>query len=151
MGRHNISGIPPFPPFPGWVEGAPVIPEQYWDVISPEQRYKTIEEWLQKIVDFLNGQTTPQTNQLLREVEALQSEFEKFKESGFFDYYAEQIEKWIADNLIDVMRALLNQGIFFGLTEDGYFCANVLTQLTIYFDTITDYSNSDYGRLVLNY
>jgi hypothetical protein len=151
MGNRIIGHFPHFPPYPGWVEGAPVIPQEYWNVYSSEQRIKAVCEWLEKIVEFLNGVDIPQTNQLLREVEALQAEFEKFQESGFYDYYADQIEKWIADNLIDVMRALLNQGIFFGLTEDGYFCANVLTQLTIYFDTITDYSNNDYGRLVLNY
>lgn len=151
MGRHHCGGIPPFPPFPGWVEGAPVIPEQYWDVITPEQRYKTIEEWLQKIVDFLNDETTPQINKFLAEVEKLQAEFEQFKESGFLDYYEEQLRNWINENVPWLFETFAKQ-VFFGLTDDGYFCAYVPESWSdIEFDTGATYGQYDYGRLILRY
>ena len=151
MGRHNCGGIPPFPPFPGWVEGAPVIPEQYWDVITPEQRYKTICEWLEKIVDFLNDETTPQINQFLEAVKALQAEFEKFKESGFIDYYEEQLRDWINENVPWFFEEYAKQ-VFFGLTDDGYFCAYVPESWSdIEFDTGATYGQYDYGRLILRY
>ena len=49
------------------------------------------------------------------------------------------------------MKSILNYGVFFGLTQDGYFCANVAWQLNCVFDTIMDYSNENYGRLTLTY
>ena len=151
MSRHHCGGIPPFPPFPGWVEGAPVIPEQYWDVITPEQRYKTIEEWLQKIVDFLNDETTPQINKFLAEVEKLQAEFDQFKESGFLDYYEEQLRDWINENVPWIFQTFAKQ-VFFGLTDDGYFCAYVPESWSdIEFDTGATYGQFDYGRLILRY
>ena len=152
MHRHNCGGgIPPFPPFPGWVEGAPVIPEQYWDVITPEQRYKTICEWLEKIVDFLNDETTPQINQFLEAVKALQAEFEKFKESGFIDYYEEQLRDWINENVPWFFEEYAKQ-VFFGLTDDGYFCAYVPESWSdIEFDTGATFGQYDYGRLILRY
>lgn len=152
MGRHSCGGgIPPFPPFPGWVEGAPVIPEQYWDVITPEQRYKTICEWLEKIVDFLNDETTPQINTFLEAVKALQAEFEQFKESGFIDYYEEQLRDWINENVPWFFEEYAKQ-VFFGLTDDGYFCAYVPESWSdIEFDTGATYGQYDYGRLILRY
>lgn len=151
MGRNNCNGIPPFPPFPGWVEGAPVIPEQYWDVITPEQRYKTICEWLEKIVDFLNDETTPQINTFLEAVKALQAEFEQFKESGFLDYYEEQLRDWINENVPWFFDNFAKQ-VFFGLTDDGYFCAYVPESWSdIEFDTGANFGQYDYGRLILRY
>ena len=84
-------------------------------------------------------------------INQLLEDFEKFKESGFDDYYRELIVQWIENHLAELMHLLLNQGIFFGLTNDGYFCANVLMQLTIYFNTVLEYDSDDYGRLTLTY
>ena len=137
-------------PFGTFFGATPVLPSLYWDVYSAEQRWKAMGELIKKLceyVEYMGGEINVDRdtiNQLLED-------FEKFKESGFDDYYKEQIEQWISDNLVTVMQALLNQGIFFGLTDDGYFCANVLLQLTIYFDTIMDYSSDDYGKLTLTY
>lgn len=151
MGNRIIGHFPHFPPYPGWVEGAPVIPQEYWDVYSSEQRIKAVCEWLEKIVDFLNGVDIPQTNQLLREVEALQAEFERFKESGFVDYYAEQIRDWINENVPYLFETFAKM-VFFGLTDDGYFCAYVPESWSdIEFDTGATFGQYDYGRLILRY
>ena len=151
MGRDHCGGMQPFPPFPGWVEGAPVIPEQYWDVISPEQRVKTISEWLKKIVDFLNDETTPQINLFLEDVEKLQAQFDRFVESGFYDYYVDQLKDWINENVPWFFERFGKQ-VFFGLTDDGYFCAYVPDSWgDIQFDTGAVYGRSDYGRLILKF
>ncbi len=138
------------PPFYGWTKFTPALPSFYWDVYSAEERIKKMCLEIHKLCEYVNmlGDNINIDHKIIQELEAA---FEKFMESGFDDYYKAQIEQWIADHLVEVMQALLNQGVFFGLTEDGYFCANVLLQLTIYFDTIVDYSSDDYGRLVLNY
>lgn len=142
--------VPHITPYPFWTQFTPTLPSLYWDVDSHEERIKRICLELHKLVEYSNylGDNINIDHETIKE---LQDAFQKFMESGFDDYYKEQIEQWITDNFASLMQLLLNQGIFFGLTEDGYFCANVLMQLTIYFDTIMDYSSDDYGKLTLKY
>lgn len=145
-----FSPVPYITPYPFWTQFTPTLPSLYWDVDSHEERIKRICLELHKLVEYSNylGNNINIDHETIKE---LQDAFQKFMESGFDDYYKEQIEQWITDNFASLMKLLLNQGIFFGLTEDGYFCANVLMQLTIYFDTIMDYSSDDYGKLTLTY
>lgn len=140
----------PMVPFPGFVPSAPVIPKLYWDAISQEQRIKRICEMLQKLYDYSNQLGTA-INIDHATIEQLLAEFEQFKESGFYDYYEENLTQWIHDNLASILHEILNQGVFFGLTDDGYFTAEIIWQLAIVFDTIMDYSSENYGHLTLTY
>lgn len=144
--------VPAFiPPYGAFVlPDPPVIPKLYWGALTQEERIRKLCQELHRICEYANqlGIAINLDHEIIKQLE---DDFEKFKEFGFDDYYKEQIEQWISDHLVEVMQTLLNQGIFFGLTEDGYFCANVLMQLTIYFDTVMDYSSDDYGKLTLTY
>jgi hypothetical protein len=146
----NPSKVVPLTPFGTFMGATPVLPSMYWDVYSAEQRWKAIAKLLKKLCDYVEYMGD-EVNVDRDTINQLLEDFDKFKESGFFDYYAAQIEQWIRDNFTDVMRKILNQGIFFGLTADGYFCANVANQLTFVLDTIVDYSNENYGRLTITY
>lgn len=137
-------------PYASFTNFTPVLPAFYYDVYSSEQRIKAICMEIDKIINYADSLGV-QLNVTHDDVAELQQEFEKFKESGFFDYYAAQIEQWIRDNFNKIMKQILNQGIFFGLTEDGYFCANVAYQLTFILDTIANYSDENYGRLTITY
>lgn len=137
-------------PFPGFVPSAPVIPKLYWDAISQEQRIRRICEMLQRLYDYSNQLGTA-INIDHATIEQLLAEFEQFKESGFYDYYAENLTQWIHDNLASILHEILNQGVFFGLTDDGYFTAEICWQLAVVFDTIMDYSSENYGHLTLTY
>ena len=137
-------------PYGSYTAYTPALPQFYWDVYSAEQRIKHICFEIDKLINYADSLGV-QLNVTHDDVAELQQEFEKFKESGFFDYYAAQIEQWIRDNFNKIMKQILNQGIFFGLTEDGYFCANVAYQLTFILDTIADYSDVNYGRLTITY
>ena len=138
------------PPYSAFTQYTPALPQFYWDVYSAEQRIKHICFEIDKIINYADSLGV-QLNITHDDVAKLQQEFEKFKESGFDDYYAAQIEQWIRDNFSKIMKQILNQGIFFGLTEDGYFCANVAYQLTFVLDTIANYSDENYGRLTITY
>lgn len=140
----------PVPLWPAFFPSAPVVPKLYYDALSPEQRIKKLCEELHRLCEYANtlGIAINFDHTL---IEQLLADFETFKESGFLDYYEKQLTQWINDNLATILRAILNQGVFFGLTQDGYFCADVVWQLMIYFDTIMDYSSDDYGRLTLTY
>lgn len=139
--------------FPGYLDfttTAPVIPKLYWDVESQEQRWARICEQLGKVICYSDC-LGKQLNVTMQDVQDLQSEFEEFKESGFFDYYAEQLEQWIKDNMERIIADAIKM-CFFGLTLDGYFTAYIpQSWYGIVFDTVADYASENYGCLVLGY
>lgn len=141
----------PLNPVPfGMLDSAPVIPKLYWDVTSQEQRIKRLCEKLSELFEY-SKTLAIQLNADTSAIEELQKMFEKFMQNGFDDYYKAQLVRYINTHFIEIMQAILNYGVFFGLTEDGYFSANAVWQLTVYFGTIMDYANDDYGKLTLTY
>lgn len=128
----------------------PTIPKFYWDVDSQEQGIKNLCICLEKTIAFLN-QVADQVNIDTAAIKELQDQFKKFMESGFDDYYCDQIEKWFNDNAFNIYKLIAKQ-VFFGLTDDGYFCAYVPDSWKeITFDTGAVFGRSDYGRLCLKY
>lgn len=114
-------------------------------------------ELLAKVVEKLNG-ITEESNNLLtlikansESIEELEKLFEEFKESGFEDYYQEQIEQWIFEHMPEFISETVKM-VFFGLTDDGYFCAYIPDSWEdIEFDTGAVYGTYTYGRLILRY
>lgn len=137
-------------PFPFWNAYTPTLPSVYWDVDSQEERIKKICLTIHKLTeyaDYLCGNL----NADQAAIEELQADFEKFQESGFYDYYSEQLEQWIKDNLPWLFQTFASQ-VYFGLTDDGYFCAYVPESWSdITFDTGAVFGRSDYGRLILRF
>lgn len=136
-------------PFWGWTQYTPALPEFYWNVYSSEERIKKLCMQLHKLCEYANmlGENINLDHELIDE---LQDAFEKFMESGFDDYYKAQIEAWVEEHMPDIIASAVKM-VFFGLTEDGYFCAYIPEQWAFVFDTIIDYSSDDYGRLVIKY
>lgn len=138
------------PCYMGFTDFTPVIPSMYWDVYSAEQRYHAICKELCKIIsysDYLGDKVNMNTEDIAELIE----EFQKFKESGFYDYYAEQIEQWINDNVEWLFKTFARQ-VFFGLTLDGHFVAYVPESWAdIDFDTGATYGLNTYGRLILRW
>lgn len=140
----------PIVPFPAFQPGAPVIPKMYWDALSQEQRIHKLCESLHKLCEYANELAQGiNADHIL--MEGLLGEFELFKESGFEDYYEQQLNQWIHDNAGSLFESLAKQ-VFFGLTDDGYFCAYIPESWSdIQFDTGMVYGQYDYGRLILRY
>lgn len=134
----------------GFTDYVPTVPQLYWDMDSNEQRYHLLCKQLHKLVcyaDMLGQKITIDH----AAIEALEKEFEKFKDSGFEDYYLAQIEKWVNDNLAQLYKLLVKQ-IYFGLTDDGHFVAYIPESWEdIIFDTGYDYDLDTYGRLILRW
>lgn len=128
----------------------PTIPKFYWDVKSQEQRIKVMCCLIQQLIDQY-GSTDSQIQKNSDDIAELQELFRKFQESGFDDYYEQQIIKWISDNIAILYQQLANQ-VFFGLTSDGYFCAYIPDSWSdITFDTGAVYGTETYGRLILRF
>ena len=138
------------PGYAGFTSFTPTIPKLYWDVYSQEERIKRICMELHKLCEYTTAMSI-NINLNHDMIEQLREEFEKFKETGFFDYYAEQLEQWINDNVGFLFDKFAKQ-VFFGLTADGYFCAYIPDSWSeIEFDTGAVFNKYDYGRLILRY
>lgn len=146
-----MGAYTPLLPFDRWyLASSPVIPEFYWDVVSAEQRWKEICCHVHRLAEYATDLN--QNQELFKsELDALKAEFEEFKATGFYDYYAEQIDQWIQDHMESIIRDAVKM-LFFGLTDDGYFCAYIPASWDdIEFDTGAVYGADDYGRLILEY
>lgn len=138
------------PVYWGWTNFTPTIPKLYWDVYSQEERIKRICKELHKLMEYANmlGKEINIDREVILQ---LLQDFEDFKNGAYSDFYLEQVEQWIKDNMERIISEAIKM-VFFGLTKDGYFCAYIPKSWAgITFDTIMDYSDRDYGSLVLYY
>lgn len=137
-------------PYSEFVSTTPALPSFYWDVYSAEQRIKGMCKELCKLVDYAN-ELGVYTSADHERIDALYAELEQFKESGFADYYEQLLQKWIDENQRAIYEHLAKQ-VFFGLTNDGHFCAYVPDSWSdITFDMGATYGAYDYGRLILRF
>lgn len=136
------------PGYAGFTSFTPTIPKLYWDVYSQEERIKRICMELHKLCEYATAMNV-NINLNHDMIEALRLEFEKFKETGFLDYYEALIEAWINENMERIISMSIKQ-LYFGLTLDGYFVAYIPDSWDeIIFDTGAVYGTNEYGRLIL--
>lgn len=134
----------------GVTQFTPAIPKFYWDVDSQEQGIKQLCKTVCMLIDYLND-VADQVNLDTDAIAKLEADFKKFVESGFDDYYREQIEQWFETNAWRIYQLTAKQ-VYFGLTSDGYFCAYVPDSWKeITFDTGAVYGREDYGCLILRF
>lgn len=134
----------------GFTDYAPTVPQLYWNVDGNEQRYHLLCKQLHKLICYAD-MLGVKINVNHEAIEKLETEFEKFKNTGFLDYYEKQIQAWIDANMEHIISEAIKM-VFFGLTEDGYFCAYIPKSWAgIVFDTGAVYGNDDYGCLILSY
>lgn len=140
----------PIPLWPAFFPSAPVVPKLYYDALSPEQRIKKLCEELHRLCEYAN-MIGIRVNEDATLIEKLAEQFDKFIEGGFEEYYEGMLTAWILQNAGELLTKYIKL-VFFGLTPDGYFCAWIPESWSeITFDTVADYSDPLYGRLVLLY
>lgn len=140
----------PIPLWPAFFPSAPVVPKLYYDALSPEQRIKKLCEELHRLCEYAN-MLGIRINEDASVIEKLAAQFDKFIEGGFEEYYEGLLTAWILQNAGELLTKYIKL-VFFGLTPDGYFCAWIPESWSeITFDTVADYSDPLYGRLVLLY
>lgn len=84
-------------------------------------------------------------------IKDLQNELEKIKNGEYMSVYIEALAKWIDENLQELVKKIVKY-IFFGLTNDGYFCAYIPDSWDfVKFDTILEPTSPLYGHLILNW
>ncbi len=153
MQEKNCSNAArPIPPFWNFTQFVPTIPKLYWNVRSQEQRILNMFELLNKLICYTDY-IAEEFSDDIEELDELAAEFEQFKESGFLDYYEQQLNEWIIEHMPDIISTYVRQ-VFFGLTLDGRFVAYIPVGSAwedVIFDTGADYALDTYGRLILRY
>lgn len=148
MSEQENNGL--IPPFWGYSAFTPTIPKMYWNVKSQEQRILNLFDLLDKLVCYCDD-VGILVNVNSNDIAKLKADFEKFKETGFLDYYQKQLEEWFLANAWQLYQMQAKQ-VYFGLTDDGYFCAYVPDSWKeITFDTGAVFGRTDYGRLCLKF
>lgn len=125
-----------------------VLPAVYDDSLSYYELLAKVIEKLNEVIDAYSG--SGETIQyILNQLVELQKEFDEFKEGGFEEYYEEQLDRWIHENMEGIIGESIKM-VFFGLTKNGYFVAYIPDSWKeIRFDTGMVYNLSTYGRLIL--
>lgn len=143
-------GIISLMPFYALYAYTPVIPAMYWDGKSPEQVIKYLYCEYDKLRHYVDS-LAHKSNDTIEAVNTLTELFRKFQESGFDDYYRDQIAQWVRDNMQGIIEQAVKM-VFFGLTDDGHFVAYIPDSWAqIRFDTGMNFGSEDYGRLILSY
>lgn len=127
-----------------------VIPSINWEVMSHEQRVQWLTCNIAGLIEYVNKQADS-LNLLDSDIERLAQEFEKFKESGFNDYYEEQICKWINEKLSCIVSNTV-RFVQFGLTDDGRIFVTIPNNWDfLQFKTDMDLDSADFGKLAIVY
>ena len=135
-------------PYGSYTAYTPALPQFYWDVYSAEQRVKHICYEIDKIIAYAN-MLGVNINATHEDVAKLQELFQKFQDQGLAELYEKLLQQWVDDNMERIISRAI-KFVYFGLTNDGYFCAYIPDSWDeITFDTGAVYGRSDYGRLIL--
>jgi len=127
-----------------------VLPAVYDDALSYYELMCKIQSHMNVIITEVNKEGEG-IEELQKRVQELEDLFKQFQEHGFDDFYLDQIDKWMQDN----MWCLMSWGsriVWFGITDDGYFAAYIPDNFNfLAFDVIMDAESPDYGKLMLSY
>lgn len=86
-----------------------------------------------------------------KEYEELKDLYDNIVAGKFPDSIVKAFQKWMYENAIELVGQLIKH-IYFGLTDDGYFCAFIPDNWKdVTFDTIDIADDPLYGHLVLMY
>lgn len=134
-----------------------VLPAVFDDSLSYYELVGKVVKKLNEVIDSnteLAGYVATNTMdiaQLKKDVELLNSEFEKIKNGQYTSLYIEAMKNWLAENLINIVSQIV-KFVWFGLSDDGHFVAYIPTSWRfLTFDMVADPDSPDYGRLLLSY
>jgi len=83
--------------------------------------------------------------------EELKKLYDDIISGNFPDSVIKAFYDWMSVNALDLVASLIKH-VYFGLTDDGYFCAFIPKNWSdIHFDSVTDFSDPLYGHLLLMY
>ena len=129
---------------------AKTLPAVYDDSLTYYEQLCKLYTKLNEIITSEN--TNAEDIAKLKEcVKALGELLDEIASGKFDDTIREEVSKWVGENISYIFETYAKQ-IFFGLTDDGYFCVYVPKSWSeISFDTGAIYGSEEYGRLILRF
>lgn len=126
-----------------------VLPAVYDDSLS---YYELLAKIQQKCNELIGANNYLQEWQATQDevIQELSQAVEDFINGGYKQDFDQFAQDWLDANIQEALRRAAHM-VFFGLTEDGYFVAYIPQDWSFVFDTIMDYSNENYGSLVIKY
>ena len=123
----------------------------YYEVLCKVVKY--INELIEQDKTFANEleKNSQDIETLKSEVKTVSDELDKFKNGDYLEStLIVALGKWIDANLQEMVAKIVKY-VFFGLTDDGYFCAYIPNSWKfLNFDTIMD-NSANYGHLVIKW
>ncbi len=116
--------------------------------------YETDLRELIRLVKYLKGAVENLEGwkeQHEEEYAELKELYDAVMSGNFPDSIVAAFQKWMFENAIELVGQLVKH-VYFGLTNDGYFCAFIPDNWSdITFDTVNDFDDPLYGHLMLIY
>lgn len=126
------------------------LPAVYDDSLSYYEQVCKLYNILNETFEHINL-NSEDIAKLKKAVAQLGELLDNWAAGKFDDVIRNEVAKWVEDNVKFIFETYSKQ-VFFGLTDDGYFCAYVPKSWSeISFDTGAVYGTEEYGRLILRF
>lgn len=145
----NFPAPAPLAPFGCWPYTM-AIPKFYWDAESPEQRVKYLCMLYDKLMAYVDA-LKDNVNVDSEAIKELQDAFQKFMESGFDDYYAEQVAQWVCENMSYIVARTMCFFSFY-IDDEGHVCCDIPNNwqfLNISWDM--NYGSDSFGQIEMEW
>lgn len=127
-----------------------VLPAVFDDSLSYYEGVCRLTNKLNELIEAFN-QNPINLEEMWKRINEIEQEMEEWKNGGYDEYIQASADKWVSNNLAYIFDHTVKQ-VYFGLTDDGYFCAYIPDSWDdIDFDTGAVYDTPTYGRLILRY
>jgi hypothetical protein len=134
-----------------------VLPLVYDDSLSYYEVLDKVVKYLNSIIDDQKAMTTTLVVQggdigyLKNELSEINTELEKVKNGNYVSLYLDSLKNWVDNNLQELVLRVV-KFVNFGLSDEGYFVANVPTSWDfITFDTDMDINSKTFGHLIMEW
>lgn len=126
------------------------LPAVYDDGLSYYEQVCKLHKILNQTIEHVNLDSED-IAKLKKAVARLGELLDDWTSGKFDETIRDEVARWIAGNIKFIFETYSKQ-VFFGLTDDGYFCAYVPKSWSeISFDTGAVYGTEEYGRLILRF
>lgn len=155
MAKPSLAPTGTLEPFRYWCQR--MLPAVYGDELSYYEVLCIVRDKLNDVIAQLNQQGENVNglievyNALNARVTDLENELDAVKNGEHVSLYLDSIISWIDSNLQQLVSRIV-KFVCFGLSDDGYFTVYIpATWAFLSFDSVADYEDPDYGKLIIQW
>lgn len=127
-----------------------VLPAVYDDSLSYYELLCKVVAHLNTMVTVINN-NADSSDELQDRIKAIEDMLGELMEGGLEEIYNQKMRDWLDQNMW-CMLSWAARCVWFGITDDGYFCAYIPDNMNfLVFDTIMDPDSEYYGCLTMSY